>query len=124
MIKTEDNVPEVARTRVTRTVQISTRWLGLAAFILVVAAIGLVIATQRMSKNVKDNRRTAESNTETLAVLQKQVDHVERFVDQLETPTPEEQAQNAAVSKAVSEVPEIKSILCEQFPRASACQVP
>ena len=94
------------------------RWLALIAFILVVAVAGLAVLVQRNSRNVDKLRGQ-------LSTVQAQVQHLEDFVDELQAPpTTEEQAQDEAISNAVRQVPDIKSILCEAFPNASACNVP
>jgi cell division protein FtsB len=94
------------------------RWLALIAFILVVAIAGLAVLVQRNSSNVDELQGQ-------LATVQAQVQHLEDFVNELQAPpTTEEQAQDAAISNAVRQVPDIKSILCEAFPQATACNVP
>jgi len=101
---------------------VTTRWLFLAAFIVTMASVGNAMVVEQMGDNVQSNRETAEQTQRTADKTQRQVDHVEQFVTKLETPSPEERAQNEAVSKAVATVPSIKAILCEQFPEATACQ--
>jgi hypothetical protein len=58
-----------------------------------------------------------------IADLNASVDHLDSFVEDLEgPPSPTEQQENEAISEAVRQVPEIRAILCEQFPQATACQ--
>lgn len=52
----------------------------------------------------------------------KQVKELKSYVDALKKVTPEERRRNEAVTRAVQIVPEIKVILCGQFPDAQGCQ--
>lgn len=90
------------------------------AFVLFLAfavLVALSILVQRNNENIEDLRVVAEDT-------QISVNHLEDFVDALEAEqaSPGDQAQDEAISRAVQLVPEIKQILCEQFPTATACQ--
>jgi hypothetical protein len=89
----------------------------LIAFILVVAIVGLAVLVQRNSGTVDDLQRQ-------LTDVQAQVQNLEDFVAELQAPpTTEQQAQDEAISNAVRTIPEIRSILCEAFPDATACRL-
>lgn len=114
----DENVRQIQLSRV------AIRWILLAAFVVVVAAIGLAIVLSNVDKNV-DNNTDAISDLKTeTAEVRDLVIHVEAFVDRLEEPSDEDREQNAAINRAVALVPEIKDILCEQFPEVARCQVP
>lgn len=83
--------------------------------ILIVIVIGVGWNSQRNSQHIDQ--------------ISGDVHELKVFVDELKETTPDEQAQNAAVSAAVALVPEIRvkqteiiEILCQAFPEASACQ--
>lgn len=94
---------------------ILTRAVPLVVSVLFVVVVGLAVLVQRNSRNVEDL-------TDATTHVQSSTHRVEDFVDELETETPEEAAQNAAVTAAVQLVPQIKDILCQAFPEATACQ--
>lgn len=92
------------------------RWLVPVLFVIGVAVIGLILVVRQVSDNV-------DRLDQKVTVVGEQTQEVKSFVDELKAPpSAEEQRQNQAVSEAVRLVPEIRSILCEQFPQASACQ--
>lgn len=102
---------------------VNIRILYLASFVLFVVVIGLAMVVQNVDHNVESNRRTAEKTDQTSQRTQVQIDHLEQFVNKLEAPpSASEAAQNQAVSEAVALVPQIRNILCEQFPKATNCQ--
>jgi predicted PurR-regulated permease PerM len=89
--------------------------LGFLVFVLLVVVIGLAYVVHRNSQNIENLDKGVHE-------VQESVDHVEDFVNELEQAPPEEVERNAAISEAVRQVPQIKSILCEQFPNATACR--
>lgn len=110
--------------------EILTRWerlillriLPLVVFVSAVVVGGLGVLVQSNSSNIDAlDANVTELNKSTDAV-EASTKRVERFVDDLETETPSEAAQNAAITAAVNQVPEIRAILCEQFPDATACE--
>lgn len=89
--------------------RVSARLLALAAFAVTVVVSGVGLMVQNLNRDVDD--------------VSKNVDHMEKFVETLEAPpTANEAARNKAISDAVKQVPQIRSILCEQFPEATACK--
>lgn len=85
------------------------------AGVLVFACAALLYLTQELGREVDgvsdDTMKTSE-----------QVDHLEEFVEELEQENPEGVVQNAAIAEAVRIVPELREILCEAFPEATACR--
>lgn len=86
---------------------------AMAIFVLFIVVV--VLALSVYNTIVVGN---SDDNIDHLTV---QVDRVEEFVDELEEQTPEESERNRAITEAVNQVPQIRSILCEAFPEASAC---
>lgn len=82
------------------------------------------VMLNRVDGNTDKNANATEANAEATQDLTESVADLQRFVDQLEEVTPEEAARNDAITAAVNQVPSIKSILCEAFPEATACQPP
>lgn len=66
----------------------------------------------------------ADNDDEAIDQTRENSSEVKEFVDDLQEVTPAEEAQNAAVTEAVQEVPRLRQILCspEAFPEAAACQ--
>jgi hypothetical protein len=96
----------------------SVRWLYPILFLLGLGLVASFINQQRISDNLDNLDKQVESTSE-------QVAEVKSFVDELQAPpSDDEQARNEAISAVLRLVPEIKSILCEQFPQATACNVP
>lgn len=99
------------------TVLVRVFWVKIAAFLLVlmlVVTVGVATITTRNSQNT-DKAQHAIGRVEV------SVDHLEAFVDDLEDQSPSEQERNTAITRAVHLVPEIKQILCDAFPGATAC---
>jgi len=95
---------------------INIKRLGMVTTALLVITVGLGWMVQGLNREVD----SLKGGVDTVSAS---TNHVEKFVKQLEEdPTQEEVAQNQAVSQAVAQVPQIKSILCEQFPEASNCK--
>lgn len=90
------------------------RILPVVVFVVAVVVVGLAVLVQGNDDNI-------DKLNESVSSVEGSTMRVERFVDELETETPSEAAQNAAVTAAVQQVPEIRAILCEQFPDATAC---
>lgn len=84
--------------------------------VLLVIIAGMGVVMNRISDNVDEVDVKIDD-------LDASVSHLEEFVEELEAgPTDEELEQEAAISRAVQLVPEIKEILCGEFPDAQACQ--
>lgn len=84
-------------------------------FALVITVAGLSWVTTKNSRNVDDIEKIVNE-------VQPDVQHINEFVETLEQPqSEEERAQNEAISRAVQMVPQIKAILCEEFPEADEC---
>lgn len=103
------------------------RWVLLRVLpaMVVVAAvvvIGLAVLVQNNDDNIDNLGDEVTELEDSVSEIDRSTRRVETFVDDLETETPEEVAQNAAVTRAVQQVPAIRDILCEQFPTATACQ--
>lgn len=96
--------------------------LPVVVLVMFVTIIGLATLTQRNNRNNEDIRDTVQRVEESITHVEDQVDRLDVFVDDLEAPNPEDEARNAAITEAVNQVPEIRGILCEQFPEATACQ--
>ena len=96
---------------------VNTRFIIFMVVVVAAVLVGFAILVQRNSGNIDRLQGNVED-------LQGQVRELNDFVDELREETPDEIAQNQAVSDAVRQVPEIKAILCEQFPLATACRVP
>lgn len=94
---------------------ILTRAVPMVVAILLVSTIGLALLVQRNSSNV-DDLNDSVTNLET------STQRVENFVNDVEEETPTERERNEAITRAVQEVPQIKDILCGEFPEAAACQ--
>jgi uncharacterized protein HemX len=88
--------------------------LALVVVVMIVLIAGLTYQVQKRNQQIEQISDSAEH-------INERVDELNRFVDQLQAPNEEEEAQQQAISRAVRLVPEIKSILCEEFPEASAC---
>jgi len=98
------------------------KWLGLLLVVLLVVVIGIARVTQQNSHNVDDLADSVTTLEKSVDEIKRSTRHLEEFVEQLEAGSPEEQQRNAAITRAVNEVPRIKDILCEAFPEASACR--
>jgi cell division protein FtsB len=85
-----------------------------ALIVLIVVLVGY--ATQVHFGNEDDEQLRRD-----VAQLQQTVDELDAFVDELREETPSEQERNDAITRAVQIVPEIRGILCEAFPGATAC---
>lgn len=83
------------------------RLLPLVLFVTCMVVVALAILIQRNNENIEK--------------VSASVEHLEDFVADLEEETPDEQARSQAITEAVRQVPEIRGILCEQFPEATAC---
>jgi hypothetical protein len=85
-------------------------------FGLMGAAVISVVTSVLVVRNVDNNDSTIDTTADNAS-------EVKDYVDELRDVTPDEQARNDAVTKAVQEVPSIKAILCspEAFPEAEAC---
>jgi hypothetical protein len=103
----------------------SVRWLYPIMFFLAVGLAATFIIQQRTASSVDDLEGTVSDLDAQVAVMAGQVAELKSFVDEVSAPpSAEEQSRNEAISNAVRVVPEVKSILCEQFPQATACNVP
>lgn len=99
--------------------------LVMSIVVLFVVCVGLAITVQANARNIDHLEGQVADLTETAHQTQTSVDRLTTFVDELEAPPPpDEVAQDEAISNAVRLVPEIRDILCEQFPQATACNVP
>ena len=94
---------------------VANRTLTILVAVLIVILIGVAWQSQRTSTQLDD--------------VQIQVNALKDFVDELQESSPDDEAQNAAISEAVRLVPEIRvkqteiiEILCGAFPDARACQ--
>lgn len=105
-----------------------TRLVGLArALLAAVVVLGLVLGgaiwqATRMNRSIDrldDDVAGVRSSQTTMAG---QVEDLKGFVDDLREVTPDEASRDQAITNAVHQVPEIRAILCEAFPGASACQ--
>lgn len=92
------------------------RLLPLVLFVTCVVVVALAILIQRNNENIEN----LKGSTRDVSVS---VDHLEDFVADLEEETPDERARSEAITEAVRQVPEIRDILCEQFPEATACSL-
>lgn len=95
----------------------SRRSFNLMLFICVV----LVVVTIGLATQVHSRNRDIDQMEEIVGDTQEAVTHLEEFVVELETEDNDELARNEAITRAVNLVPEIRAILCEEFPEATAC---
>lgn len=84
------------------------RGLVVMIAIQVVATVGYTIQIQNHNSDLEHTRDVVE--------------HIDSLAKDLEDVTPEEQAQNSATAEAVSLVPVIYAILCDEFPEATDCR--
>lgn len=91
-----------------------------AAILAALVLVGLV-AIQFQVIQQGDHINRVESSTGRVEVS---VEELRTFVRQVQAESESETsiAQDRAIKQAVAEVPKIKSILCEAFPDATACQ--
>jgi hypothetical protein len=91
--------------------------IGFFMFIEFVIMIGLAILVQR-------NNWNNEETSKAVQTVKVQVQHLDTFVTDLEQDvvTPEEQAQQDAVVRAVQIVPIILQVVCEANPTVPSCQ--
>lgn len=82
--------------------------------VLFVITIGLTWQSTRTNRDLDTLRQSTED-------IQWVVHNLEAFVDEIKEPTEEQHKRDQAISEAVKQVPEIRSILCEAFPEASEC---
>lgn len=94
--------------------QSHVKMLGLVVFLLFILTIGLLVNSQRNSSNIDK----LDDNVAEIRQTVRRLDHV---ASDIEDQTPEEQAQNEAISRAVEIVPDLKIILCDAFPQANGC---
>jgi hypothetical protein len=109
------------------TVQVRARNLKLMVFIVFVTlVISIATATivQRNTHNVESVQASVDHLEDSVDSVKESTDHLEEVAAGIEEQTPEEQARNAAIGKAVALVPDIHDILCDAFPDVPACQVP
>jgi flagellar basal body-associated protein FliL len=101
-----------------------TKILLFAAFVLCMAVIGLAFLVQGNNRNLDELNSSVDRVDEATGEVQTSVNRLVAFVDEIEAAEsdPSSQAQQDAISRAVAMVPEIRDILCEQFPDARACQ--
>lgn len=95
---------------------VSNRMVVFIVVVAVVVIAGLAVLVERNSSNI-------DKIDMQLQTVEEEVHDLTLFVAELKEETPDEQAENAAISNAIRQVPEIKSILCEAFPNATACRV-
>jgi hypothetical protein len=87
--------------------------IGLTALVVI-----LIMLTAALVYQVVQRQETIED-------VQVEVHDIQSYVDELrQPPTEDEIAQDAAIGRAVSLVPEVKDILCDEtaFPEAEGCQ--
>jgi predicted PurR-regulated permease PerM len=89
--------------------------------LILVAGVVILIIIGGLGFLVQINSRNIDKLDTSVANMQVQINHLERFVSDLEEQTPEEQAENDAVQQAVTTIPELKSILCQAFPEVPEC---
>jgi hypothetical protein len=101
-----------------------TKILLFASFVLCMAVIGLAMLIQSNNRNIDELNSSVERVDEATSEVRVSVNRLVAFVDEIEAAEsdPSSQAQQDAISRAVAMVPEIRDILCEQFPDARACQ--
>jgi hypothetical protein len=98
------------------------RALPAVVFVAAVVVTGLAVLVQDNDDTI-DTLGDEVTNLEDLVEdVDRSTKRVETFVDDLEEQTPEEAAQQAAVTAAVQQVPEIRTILCQAFPDVPACE--
>lgn len=96
------------------------KWGKFILFVMTVNVVLLMAVGVLVNRNIRQTERIREANDE----IGTSVDDLEEFVDELEADDPEQEELNAAISEAVRQVPQIRSILCEHVPSATACQTP
>jgi hypothetical protein len=101
-----------------------TKILLFASFVLCMAVIGLAFLVQSNNRNIDELNASVDEIDEATSEVRISVNRLVAFVDEIEADQadPANQAQSDAISRAVAMVPEIRDILCEQFPDATACQ--
>jgi hypothetical protein len=120
-VKTESIV-----TKTESVVDKAARNIRLVYFVIFVVLVLLAAGAMLIQRNNENIEAVADSNRELKVAIEDinvSVDHLEAFVTEVEAAEadPNNQAQDDAISRAVAMVPEIKAILCEQFPDATAC---
>jgi hypothetical protein len=88
--------------------------MPLVVFLLFVTTVALIVLVQSNDDNI-------DKLGDSVASVETSTERVENFVDDLEAESASEVERNAAITRAVQLVPEIKDILCEEFPTAAAC---
>lgn len=98
----------------------STAIVRAAVTLLSLVLVGL-LAIQYQVLEQSDHIARVENSTERVEFT---VEELRAFVRRIEDEAGSEtsRAQDEAIQEAVAEVPKIKSILCEAFPDATACQ--
>ena len=81
--------------------------------LVLVAVLVVGYQNQRLSRNLDEIDSQVMSLRAENVDLRTQVDELNRFVEELQETTPEEQARNDAVNSAVSQVPAIQASICE-----------
>lgn len=98
------------------------RIMPTAVLVLLAVSIGLAMLVSNNDDNIDkldDDITTLEESVES---VETSTQRVRQFVDGLEDETSDEAERNAAITRAVELVPQIKGILCQEFPEADACQ--
>lgn len=96
----------------------------LALFIVFVFLMALQIQIGQRNDVLNTIDAQVTDLQESQDQVQASVEDAQAFVTEMREVTPEEADRNAAVTEAVQQVPAIRSILCEAFPEATACQAP
>jgi uncharacterized protein YoxC len=98
-------------------------WSTRLARALPFVGVGMLVVVACLAILVQRNSQNVDRVDDRLEDVSESVGRLEQFVDEMEAgPSSEQQAENDAIAEAVRLVPELKSILCEEFPQASACQ--
>lgn len=82
--------------------------LTVLVFILILGVAALVYQVTTRQEDIEDTKE--------------EVHDIQGYVNELRELTDDEEAQQAAVTRAVLLVPEIHDILCDEFPEAQGCQ--
>lgn len=104
--------------------QVHIKILAFLVFLMVVVTIGTLTIVQRNSHNVDTLDKSVASMDRSVKSVKRSTDHLESFVRDLETESPQERARSAAITQAVQQVPQIREILCQAFPEVPACKSP
>lgn len=108
-------------TRWTKVRAVADALMPLVVFLLFATTVALIVLVQSNDDNIDTLGDEVATLEDAVADVDQSTDRVETFVDDLEDETPTEAARNAAITAAVQLVPEIRDILCEAFPSATAC---